>query len=190
MKNIIVTAAAVEYTLMAIGIILLLIMIWVIATGNRFRQLAVKIDESESGIDVSLTKRYDTLTKMLDVTKAYAKHEVETFERVINLRRGMSMAERQEANAEMDQMTARLNVVAENYPELRSAETFTSLQGAIRDAEAHLQAARRLYNSNVSTFNQMLVTFPASMIGQRQGQQAREFFEADAHKREDVKMNF
>ncbi len=179
-----------ERFLIPLAILVLIVLVWAITTGNRFRRMNVKIDESESGIDVALTKRYDTLTKMLDVTRGYAAHEVSTFERVINLRQGMSIAEKNEANAEMDFMESRLNVLVENYPELRSSEVFAGLQASINDAEAHLQAARRLYNSNVSSFNQLLVTFPSSIIANMQNQVAREFFLAEAHKRQDVQMTF
>jgi LemA protein len=146
--------------------------------------MVVKISESESGIDVALTKRYDTLTKMLEVCRKYAAHEVETFSKVIELRRGMSMAERNQANAQMDEMSAKLNVVAEQYPLLKSAEIYSDLQAGIREAEAHLQAARRLYNANVSAFNQYLVTFPNSLLGKKYT--AYPFFEAEASKRGDV----
>ena len=44
--------------------------LWYIMTMNRFARLLVKIREADSGIEVALTMRFDTLTKMLDVTKA------------------------------------------------------------------------------------------------------------------------
>jgi len=163
---------------------------WAIKTSNRFRILIVKISEADSGISVALTKRYDTLTKMLDVVKAYAKHETEVFENIVKLRAGMSMAERADAHQKMITATDRLNILAENYPELRSAENFKQLQFAIVDAEDHLQAARRVYNMNVSSFNQSIVVFPSSIIAGAQNHQPRDFFEADAEKRTDVKMSF
>jgi LemA protein len=90
----------------------------------------------------------------------------------------------------MKEATDRLNIVAENYPELRSAENFRQLQAAIVDAEDHLQAARRVYNMNVSSFNQSIVVFPSSIIANAQKHTAREFFEAEETKRADVKMAF
>lgn len=62
------------------------------------------------------------------------------------------------------------------------------MQDGISDEEAHLQAARRLYNANVSSFNQLLVSFPASVIGNRMKLSSREFFEAEEVKRADVSM--
>lgn len=168
-------------------VLILLVIFWWIATSNRFRQLVVKIDESESGIDVALTKRYDTLTKMIDVCKMYAKHEVDTFANIVNLRKGMNMAERGAANGQMDALAERINILAEAYPELRSSEQFRELQLGIRDVEEHLQASRRFYNSNISTYNQLLVTFPSSIVGKNYlKMKARDFFETEAHKRQDV----
>ncbi len=171
-----------------LGALILLVLIWWISTGNRFRRLNVKIDESESGIDVALTKRYDTLTKMLDVCKMYTKYETDTFANVINLRKGMSMAERGTANGQMDSLAGRINVIAEEYPELRSSEQFRELQLGIRDAEEHLQASRRFYNSNISAFNQLLVSFPSSVVGSSLKMTAKEFFEIEEHKRQDVSI--
>jgi LemA protein len=57
------------------------------------------------------------------------------------------------------------------------------------DAEDFLQAARRVYNMNVSSFNQAIVQFPASVIAKRRQYRSKEFFEAEDAKREDVKIN-
>lgn len=176
--------------LIAAIVIVLILVIMFVSISNKLARAIVKIDEAESGIDVALTKRYDVLTKQLDITKAYAKHEKETLEAVINLRRGMTMAEKSAAVAEMNRVQERINIVAENYPELRSSENFRTLQVAVNDVEEHLQAARRAYNANVSAYNQMLVVFPDSIVAGWKHLTRREFFEAEAAKRADVKMEF
>jgi len=173
------------------GIILLvvIVVIWYISTVNKLNRTIVKIDEADSGIDVALTKRYDVLTKMMDTVKAYAKHEKETLFEVINLRKGMTLEEKNEANAKMSQNLEKIHVVVENYPELKSSENYKTLQQSIVDVEEHLQAARRMYNSNVSIFNQMIVTFPTSIIANNKGMVKKEFFEADEIKKQDVKID-
>jgi LemA protein len=172
-------------------VLILILVLWWISTSNGFRRKAIKIGEALSGIEVALTKRYDMLTKLLDVAKGYAAHEKELFTQVIELRRGMSIAELSEKSARMDDLSARLFAVAENYPQLRSAEVFGELQAGIRDAEEHLQAARRLYNSNVTAFNTAVDIFPSSIVAKSQGiRKEHEFFATEAAKREDVKMGF
>jgi len=170
-------------------VLVVLFLIWMISTSNRFARKNVKIDEALSGIEVALTKRYDTLTKMKDVAASYAKHELDTMTTVISMRRGMSVKELTDSANKMNEMASSLNVVAEAYPELRSNTVFEELQKGIRDTEEQLQAARRLYNANVSSFNQQLVSFPSSIIGRMRGFVKRDFFEAEEYKMQDVKMD-
>ncbi|NLE25070.1 MAG: LemA family protein, partial [Clostridiaceae bacterium] len=114
----------------------------------------------------------------------------ELFTQVIKLRRGMSVEELNQASGQMDALTARINAVAESYPTLRSADIFLELQSGIRDAEAHLQAARRLYNSNVTQFNTAIALFPSSVVAKSQALSPKDFFVAEEGKRADVQMKF
>lgn len=176
--------------LIGVIILALILLLVYISILNKLSRAQVKIDEAESGIDVALTKRYDVLTKQLDIVKGYAKHESETIEKVIELRRGMPIEEKSAALAQMNDMQKSINVVAEAYPELRSSENFKSLQASVNDTEEHLQAARRAYNANVSAYNQMIVVFPSSIVANLKGLTKRDFFEAEETKRADVKMDF
>lgn len=178
-----------EFLIGVIIAIVIILIIWYISTVNKLNRTIVKIDEADSGIDVALTKRYDVLTKMMDTVKAYAKHEKETLFEVINLRKGMTLEEKNAENAKMSHNLEKIHVVVENYPELKSSENYKTLQQSIVDVEEHLQAARRMYNSNVSIFNQMIVTFPTSIIANSKGMVKKDFFEADEVKKQDVKIN-
>ena len=169
-------------------LIVLITVVWAVKTSNNIKRMEIKVDEAFSGIEVALTKRYDMLTKMLDVCKGFMKHESELFSKVISLRRGMSLGEMGRADREMGELTGRLFAVAENYPELRSAQVFAELQQGVHDAEEHLQAARRLYNASVSSYNAAIAVFPDSLLAR--GRSPREFFEAEDAKREDVKVQF
>lgn len=176
--------------LIIIAVVVLIPIFWWISTSNNFKRMDVKISEALSGIEVALAKRYDMLTKLLDVAKGYKQHETELFAEVIKLRKGMSVGELNQAAAKMDDMASSLHVVAEAYPELRSSDVFRELQGGIRDAEEHLQAARRLYNSNVTAFNMATRVFPSSIVAKSQNAVEREFFVTEEIKRSDVTMKF
>ncbi|MFA5542972.1 MAG: LemA family protein [Bacilli bacterium] len=183
-----------EIALIIIGVVLLLIVLWYIGVMNKLRQLEVKVDEAMSGIDVALTKRFDALTKMLETTKGYAKHEAETLEKVIKWRQGIpndaTLEQKQEFAKQLTEVANGINVVVERYPDLKANTMFNNLQSAIMDTEEHLQAARRLFNSNVRVINQLIVTFPQSFVAKRIGMEKKEFFEAEESKRQDVKMTF
>ena len=174
--------------LIIILVAVLLIVIWCISTVNGFKKKEIRVQEGLSGVEVALTKRYDMLTKMLDTAKGYMAHENDLFTKVIELRRGMSVEEMNTAAQQMDSLSGKFFAVAEGYPELRSSDVFVELQRGIRDAEEHLQAARRLYNASVTAYNTAIAMFPAKILaGSRQ---PKEFFAADESKKADVKIEF
>lgn len=177
-----------NYIIIAVAAIAIILVFYFISVGNRLERQRVKIQEAESGIDVALTKRFDTLTKMFDVAKQYMKHEQEVLIETIKLRKGMSLDEKMDANQKMDEISKQISIVAEAYPVLGSQTLFVELQKGIADTEEHLQAARRLYNANVSGLNQMVVSFPSGTIAGMKGISQQPMFEADASKREDVKF--
>ena len=180
----------------AVAIVLIIVISivgWYISTLNNFRRMGVKIDEANSGIDVALTKRFDLLTKSVATVKGYAKHELETLEKVIAMRqpdKGASMKEKSEFNQKLADASKSLNIVMEQYPDLKADSHFLELQVQIKEVEEHLQAARRLYNSNVSTYNQLLLVFPSNIVANKYGFTKRDFFEAEEVKRQDVKIEF
>ncbi len=180
--------------LIVVFVLLVLPALWFVGVMNTLRQLEIKVEEAESGIDVALTKRFDVLTKIVNTVKGYAKHEAETFENVTKWRAGLpkklSLSEKQEFMGKMDAVQTGINVAVEAYPELKAEKLFSNLQASITDVEEHLQAARRLYNSNVSTINSMIVTFPRSIVAGMIHVERKEFFEAETSKRDDVEISF
>lgn len=186
----IVAVGSMTGVLMLVIALVLIGVIWYVSTMNRFRATEVKIEEAESGIDVALTKRYDVLTKMLEVSKNYLAQEKQMILETIRLRSNMTMGERNEVAASMEQARKELIAVGESYPQLGSSEQFKQLQLAIADTEEHLQAARRAYNANVSRYNQLCVMFPSSIVAGMIGAVQKDFFEAEEQKRQDVSMKF
>lgn len=172
-----------------VGLIIICVLAW-IGMSNGIKVAGLKCNEALSGIDIALTKRYDVLTKMVDVVKGFRAHEIDTLTKIVQMRSGMSMPERQDASNRMDALSGQIRILAENYPELRSSQNFAELQRAIMDVEEHLQASRRLYNANVTAYNTKLVTFPSSIVAGSLGVAPRQFFEADPTRRQDVPMNF
>ncbi len=192
-----------DLSLIAVIVVVVLLIVivvgviaWYISTSNTFKVMKVKVEEASSGIDVALTKRYDLLTKSLAATKGYAKHEAETLEKVVNLRSGskienLSMKDKNILTSQIEEANRGLNILVEQYPNLKADATFVELQRQTADCEEQLQAARRIYNSNVSTFNQKRNVFPSSFVAKRIGfTEDLDFFEAEETKKQDVKFDF
>ncbi len=178
------------------AVIVLLVVIffaWWISTSNRLRKEAIKCDEAASGIDVALTKRFDLLTKAVETVRGYAKHEKETLTDVISMRQPSatdSMKAKSDFANQLEGAFRNLNVVVERYPDLKASQNFIALQNQISEVEEHLQASRRIYNSNVTILNQDIVVFPSSIVARHIHMTQREFFEAEEHKRQDVEIKF
>ena len=125
-------------------IIVIGVICWWISTSNKFKKMKVKIDESASGIDIALTKRFDKLTKQLNVVKGYAKYEKEAFVEVTAMRTGTTtnssaddIKRMAEANAQMDQLAKQINLQVEKYPELKANSIFSQLK--LKNIYKHLE---------------------------------------------------
>ena len=189
------TGGLIAIVIVVIVLILVISIIgWWISTKNKFLRYQVSIEDAASGIDIALTKRFDLLSKMFDITKGYAKHEKDTLTEVIGMRagipKGATAKDLSAINSKLDEAARSINVAIERYPDLKANTVFLELQASSRDAEEHLQAARRMYNSNVKIYNQLLLVFPSSIVANHYHYTKADFFEAQAKKREDVKMAF
>lgn len=76
-----------------------------------------------------------------------------------------------------------VDALAEQYPVLYSSLTMEYFQKTIFDVEEHLQAARRLYNANVSLYNQKLVTVPYVFIAGIHRMEKADFYEIQENKK-------
>ena len=84
-----------------------------------------------------------------------------------------------------------LRAVAEQYPNLKATENFQQLSRNLSELEDEIQAARRIYNSNVQSYNTDIQQFPGSIIANQGGFTARQYFEIeDKSEREPVAVSF
>ena len=81
-------------------------------------------------------------------------------------------------------VTSSINALAEQYPALYSYVSMQHFQRDIFDAEEHLQAARRLYNANVSLYNQKIASFPYLLIAKLHGMKEAQFYAVKIKKKE------
>lgn len=77
---------AVSIAFIVLGVLLVGILGWVIALYNGLITLRNRTDEAWSDIDVQLKRRYDLIPNLINTIKGYAKHEQETFDKVIKAR--------------------------------------------------------------------------------------------------------
>lgn len=131
---------------------------------NSMIFLNKKCQQAISNIDVFLTKRYDTLTKLSEVVKGYTKYEKDTLIEISKIRANMTINEIKKYNSKLDDEYNKINIIVEKYPELKADKQYLKLQEQIIDCEDNLAAARRIYNSDVNDYNNYILKFPNSFF--------------------------
>ena len=153
------------------GIIVLVIIglvIWAVGIYNRFFSLKNSSEATLGQIRVAMKKRLDMIDQLLGAVKSYAKFEKETFEKVTAMRASVATASPGDLNkveAESRSIFGRLLAVAENYPDLKTSSTVTSLMDAVKGIEDEISRQRYTYNNISQEFNTMMDTIPSKFIG-------------------------
>lgn len=165
--------------LICVAIVLVVLIVWFIGMLNRLRKYRVIIEESRKNVDIALAKRYDTICQMLKVAQSFAKYEKTTLVDLVSLREGLGSADSSSIIKNQNHAIGKIFALAEAYPELKSSEQFLNLQEEINDENEQLAAAKRIVNSNISTLNQNIVTFPVSLIASLSGIKQMAFLDED-----------
>lgn len=156
-------------------------------------------------VEAAYQRRADLVPNLVEVVKAYARHESETFKAVtearsragsVQLSREMlsdpqAVARFQQAQTQLSGALSRLLVVAEQYPTLKASENFLGLQNQLEGTENRINVARVRYNRAVQDFNTSIRTFPNSITNSLLLHlQRKEPFKADDAARVAPKVNF
>ncbi len=135
------------------------------------------VKASWGDVEAAYQRRNDLIPNLVEVVKAYAKHEKETLIAVtearakvgsIQMSKGMlddpkAFSQFQEAQSAMSSALSRLMVVVEKYPDLKANQNFQDLQHQLEGTENRINVARTRYNKSVETFNTSIRIFPNSM---------------------------
>jgi LemA protein len=160
-----------------------LLVVWVVLAYNALVKARNKVDEAWSGIDVQLKRRHDLVPNLVETVKGYAAHERETLQNVTEARAAAVEASEpgavERAEARLTGALGAINALAEAYPQLRAAENFQRLQAELAGVEDEIQAARRIYNSNVEHYNTRTQQFPTLLIAGPLSFRPRAFFEIE-----------
>src|SRR5579885_185908 len=171
---------------MLIGIVVavaVVVLVMVISSYNGLAGLKVRADSAWSDIDVQLKRRHDLIPNLVETVKGYAAHEKGTFENIARYRSAAMSAttvdEKAQAEGQLTQALRGLLAVAENYPQLRASEQFTSLQNQLAQTEDAIQNSRRYYNAVVRDLNTKIATFPSNIIAGMFNFTPRQFFQTE-----------
>lgn len=163
-----------------LGVVVVIAIVF-IAIYNSLIRDRNRVDNAWGQVEVQLKRRYDLIPNLVETVKGYATHEQETFEQVTRARQGAQAAEgpAEQGQAEnfLTQALRQLFAVAEDYPELRASENFSSLQDDLEETENKIAISRQIYNDTVLTYNNRVQQIPTNLVAAITGFRAREFFE-------------
>lgn len=147
--------------------VVVLILLWALATYNKLVKGKNLCEEGFSTMDVYLKKRFDLIPNLVATVKGYAKHEAETLEKVIaarNSNKNASTEARLEDEKRISEAVKNINIVAEQYPDLKANQNFIDLQKQLHTIEDDIANSRKYYNGCVRDFNNMVLMVPSNII--------------------------
>ena len=170
--------------------VIIIIVIYAIILFNSFASLDNKVKEAFSTMDIYLKKRWDLVPNLVEVVKAYAKHEKDTLEEITKLRGNiyddMSNDEKIKTNIKLNRDIDKIMLLVEAYPELKASDNFKDLSDKLVKIEDDIANSRKYYNGTVRIFNNKVEMFPNNIFAKIFGFKSKPMFEAKINERENV----
>ncbi|MGB6884853.1 MAG: LemA family protein [Candidatus Acidiferrum sp.] len=183
-------------------IILAVLLVIALLIGGAFisgrNQMAIKreaVNAAWAQVDVVLQRRADLIPNLVETVKGFAQHETEVFEDIAKAREGYmnatTPADKLAANSQLEASLAKVLVLTENYPQLKSNENFLRLQDELAGTENRIAVERRRYNQVVQDYNTFISLFPNSVIAGMSGFTRNDaYFKTEPGARQAPKVNF
>ena len=151
-----------------IGAIVVLVILYFISTQRTLVNLDEMCKNALSQIEVQLNSRFDAVIALAKTAAKYAAHESETIIKTIEARGGNAgggnVASMNEKADLLGQVMSRLNVVVEQYPDLRASDLYREAQQGQKEYEEKVRLSRMIYNDSATKMNRMVRQWPSSIV--------------------------
>ena len=143
---------------------------WVTGTYNGLITQRTEVQTQQAQIETQLQRRFDLVPNLVESVKGAMVQEQAVFKAIADARTKYAGAksgtpDKLEAAAEYQSALARLLVIIENYPVLKSVDTVTNLMSQLEGTENRISVSRQRFNESVQVYNRSLQTFPSNLIG-------------------------
>lgn len=174
------------------GAIVLGSLLYGISIYNALVAIRKEVDRAWANIDVLLKQRHDELPKIISTVESYMQYEQDTLKGIIAARNifgsAHSIAEKNQANQQMQAAIGQFFALAENYPELKASAQFQELQRRISQLEGELSDRREYYNASVNTFNTRIEQIPDLFVARLLNYKGFPMFQITEAERKDVEV--
>jgi LemA protein len=161
---------------------------------NRFTTTEEAIKAQWGQVENQLQRRSDLIPNLVETVKGVTQQEKDVFQAIADARARMSGAttpvEKIAAASAESAALSRLLVVVENYPQLRSSESFLQLQDQLENTENRLTTERMRYNERIQEYNTLRRRFPSNVTAAIFGFKEYPYFDAPTTAEGPPKVNF
>jgi LemA protein len=158
-------------TLIVFLIIIVLLFFWAISVYNTLISLIEAINNNKKQIDIQLDRRYKVFESLIQSVNKYMDYEKTTLKEVVALRNQAQAAKaagdeqgRMAAENGISQIASGINVVFEQYPDLKANQNVLQLQEEIVNTENKLAYSKQAYNDGIERYNAKKKSFFESMV--------------------------
>ncbi|MDB6162947.1 MAG: LemA family protein [Xanthomonadaceae bacterium] len=163
--------------------LLLLLVLACLLSGCGYNQIQQKDEAVNAGWSEVINqykRRADLIPTLVNTVKGYAAQEQQVLIGVtearakvsqinVNANDAASLAQFQQAQGELSSALSRLLVVTENYPNLKSDQSFRDLQAQLEGTENRITVARGRYIQLVQDYNTYIRSFPQNLVAKMFG---------------------
>ena len=161
---------------------------------NQFIAQEEAIKTQWAQVENQLQRRSDLIPNLVETTKGIAQQERDVFGQIADSRAKLSGAQTPEqtmqAANQQSAALARLLVTVENYPQLRSNETFNRLMDELAGTENRIAVERMRYNDRIQEYNTARRSFPANVTAKIFSFKEYPLFQAPPEAKQVPKVNF
>lgn len=161
---------------------------------NRFVSQEEAIKAQWAQVQNQLQRRNDLIPNLVETVRGVAGQEQAVFGQIAESRAKLAGARTPEdtikAANEQSAALARLLVIVENYPQLRSNESFNRLMDELSGTENRLAVERMRYNERIQDYNVSRRQFPSNITASMFGFKEYPFFEAPPEARQVPRVDF
>jgi LemA protein len=172
-----------------IGVVILLVVLVVVGY-NKLIALKGQTVNAWKQIDVQLKRRHDLIPNLVSAVKGAMEFEKDTLEAVIQARNQAvkvqanaspagGVAALAQAEATLGAALSRLNVVVEQYPNLKATANVGQLQEELTSTENRVAFARQAYNDFATEYNVTQQQIPWNFIAPLAKAQPAELWEIE-----------
>ena len=167
-------------------VIVVLLVLWIVSVQRKLVNKDELCKNAMSTIGVQQESRWDALTGMVELIKSYNEHEYNTLRDTIAQRRPIdssSTAEQVDAQENlMGQVMSRLNMVIEQYPDLKANENYAKAMDAVDKYTNMVRTSKMVYNDTATKYNKLIRQIPDSLVAALFGFKVRDYLKTEEQK--------